>query len=266
MYVIYVFRLHFYSNCAKLEQTSRQGTKLIPFCDMIRARAKEKGGSLRLMNIKFVQHSMAIILVFMLALGLPLQTAQAASPATLKVGSTGVDVPDLQYRLKTLGYFKSDITTYFGTTTLESLTRFQKDYGIEADGIAGSQTWATLQKVSVNQKELDLLARIIYAESRGEPYKGQVAVGAVVMNRLASSSFPNTVKGVIEQPQAFTAVDDGQYQLKPDATAYKAALDAARGYDPTNGALYYFNPETATSDWIWSRKQTGKIGRHIFAV
>ncbi|MGO4376180.1 cell wall hydrolase, partial [Paenibacillus sp. MCAF20] len=127
-------------------------------------------------------------------------------------------------------------------------------------------TWETLKKVSVNQKELDLLARIIYAESRGEPYKGQIAVGAVVMNRVAASDFPNTVQGVIEQPGAFTAVDDGQYYMKPDSTAYKAALEAIRGNDPTNGALYYFNPDTATSKWIWSRQQTLKIGRHIFAV
>nr|WP_231637639.1 spore cortex-lytic enzyme [Paenibacillus sp. FJAT-27812] len=195
-----------------------------------------------------------------------MKAVQAASPATLKVGSSGPDVPDLQYRLKTLGYFNKDVTTYFGTTTLDSLKRFQKAYGIGVDGVAGKKTWETLKKVSVNKSELDMLARIIYAEARGESYKGQVAVGAVVMNRMASSSFPNSIKGVIEQPRAFTAVDDGQYNLTPDKTAYQAAQEAVKGYDPTNGALYYFNPETATSDWIWSRKQTIKIGRHIFAV
>nr|WP_223285124.1 spore cortex-lytic enzyme [Paenibacillus sp. PL91] len=195
-----------------------------------------------------------------------MQAAHAASPATLKVGSTGPDVPDLQYRLKTLGYFNTDVTTYFGKTTLESLKRFQKAYGITVDGVAGKKTWETLKKVSVNKAELDMLAKIIYAEARGESYKGQVAVGAVVMNRMASSGFPNSVKGVIEQPRAFTAVDDGQYKLKPDKTSYKAAQDAVKGYDPTNGALYYFNPKTATSEWIWSRKQTIKIGRHVFAV
>ncbi|MNZ79203.1 Spore cortex-lytic enzyme precursor [compost metagenome] len=202
----------------------------------------------------------------MLIISIPMFTAEAAAPATLKAGSSGADVPDLQFRLKTLGYFSNDVTSYFGSSTLESLIRFQKDYGLAADGIAGTKTWSALKKVSVNQHELDLLARIIYAEARGESYKGQVAVGAVVMNRLASDDFPNTIKGVIEQPLAFTAVDDGQYYLVPDATAYQAALDAVRGYDPTNGAIYYFNPDTATSDWIWSRKQTMKIGRHIFAV
>ncbi|NIK76705.1 N-acetylmuramoyl-L-alanine amidase [Paenibacillus castaneae] len=218
------------------------------------------------MNNKFLQHSMTVIIVFMMALGFPLEAANAAAPATLQVGSTGVDVPDLQYRLKTLGYFSTDVTEYFGTKTLNSLTRFQKEYGLKPDGIAGEQTWKTLKQVSVNEHELNLLARIIYAEARGESFKGQVAVGAVVMNRVAADGFPDTVRGVIEQPRAFTAVDDGQYQLKPDQSAYQAAIEAVRGNDPTNGAIYYFNPDTATSKWIWSRKQVGKIGHHIFAV
>lgn len=217
-------------------------------------------------NINFIKYSMAIVLVFMLVCSVPLNAAQAAAPATLKVGSKSPDVPDLQFRLKTLGYFKEDVTVYFGTTTLESLKRFQGDYGLVADGVAGVKTWETLKKVSVNKAELDMLAKIIYAEARGESYKGQVAVGAVVMNRLASSSFPDTIKGVIEQPRAFTAVDDGQYSLKPDKIAYQAAEDAIQGNDPTGDALYYFNPDTATSKWIWSRKQTVKIGNHIFAV
>ncbi|WP_127530508.1 spore cortex-lytic enzyme [Paenibacillus kobensis] len=193
-------------------------------------------------------------------------TSQAAAAPTLSYGSQSVDVPDLQFRLKVLGYFKTDVTTYYGKMTQDAVERFQADYGLTADGVAGSKTWSLLKRVSVNQAELDLLARIIYSESRGEPYKGQVAVGAVVMNRVQSSSFPNTVKEVIMQPGAFTAVDDGQFNLKPDATAYKAALDAAAGWDPTGNALYYFNPSTATSDWIWSRKQTVQIGRHIFAL
>ncbi|MEV5028162.1 cell wall hydrolase [Paenibacillus sp. LPE1-1-1.1] len=218
------------------------------------------------MNKKFITYSVAVIIVFMMTFGAPLEAANAAQPATLKVGSSGPDVPDLQYRLKTMGYFNTDVTTYFGTKTLESLKRFQKEYGLASDGVAGTQTWETLKKVSANQKELDLLARIIYAEARGESYKGQVAVGAVVMNRLSASGFPDSIREVIEQPRAFTAVADGQYNLTPDKTAYQAAQDAVKGYDPTNGALYYFNPEIATSDWIWSRKQTVKIGRHIFAV
>ena len=193
-------------------------------------------------------------------------TAHAAGPETVAYGMTSRDVPDLQYRLKTLGYFNTGVTSYFGSATRQSLIKFQRDYGIKVDGIAGRQTWAMLKKVSVNKAELDLLARIIHAEARGESYKGKVAVGAVVMNRRASSKFPDSVKAVIEQPGAFTAVADGQYWLTPNKEAYFAALDAVRGYDPTYGALYYFNPDTATSSWIWSRKQTTKIGRHIFAV
>lgn len=192
--------------------------------------------------------------------------AQAAAPQTLAYGNTGQDVPDLQYRLKALGYYPFGLTSFFGPATQKGLIQFQRDYGLAADGIAGRQTWSMLKKVSVNRDELDLLARIIYGEARGESYEGQVAVGAVVMNRVASTGFPNAVKAVIEQPRAFTAVDDGQYDRKPNRKAYLAALDAVRGYDPTNGALYYFNPDTATSSWIWTRKQTGKIGRHIFAI
>ncbi|RJE90217.1 spore cortex-lytic enzyme [Paenibacillus sp. 1011MAR3C5] len=218
------------------------------------------------MKKKLVVMTLAFAVGLSALTGLSVPTAHAAAPQTLSYGSSVPDVPDLQYRLKVLGYFNTDITPYFGPVTRDSLVRFQRDYGLAADGIAGNQTWAMLKKVSVNKHELDLLARIIYGEARGEPYVGQVAVGAVVMNRLASSRFPNTVKGVIEQPRAFTAVDDGQYFMMPDKQAYLAALDAVRGYDPTNGALYYFNPDTATSSWIWTRTQTGKIGRHIFAV
>lgn len=218
------------------------------------------------MKKKWITLSICVAILTSAAAGTAAPKAHAAEPETIAYGMTNRDVPDLQYRLKTLGYFDTGVTTYFGAVTRQSLIQFQRDYGIAADGIAGRQTWATLKKVSVNKAELDLLARIIHAEARGESYKGKVAVGAVVMNRLASSKFPDSVKAIIEQPGAFTAVADGQYWLTPDKEAYFAALDAVRGYDPTGGALYYFNPDTATSSWIWSRQQTTKIGRHIFAV
>ncbi|MCR2802840.1 cell wall hydrolase [Paenibacillus soyae] len=218
------------------------------------------------MKKKWITLTIAAAILTSTAAGATAQTAHAAEPETIRYGSISRDVPDLQYRLKTLGYFETGVTSYFGSATQQSLVQFQKDYGIAADGIAGRQTWAMLKKVSVNKAELDMLAKIIHAEARGESYKGKVAVGAVVMNRLASSNFPDSVKAIIEERNAFTAVADGQYGLTPDKEAYFAALDAVRGYDPTNGALYYFNPETATSSWIWSRQQTTKIGRHIFAV
>lgn len=191
--------------------------------------------------------------------------AASAAP-TLQQGSYSGDVWDLQFRLQILDYYRQPMDGIFGSHTAQAVRRFQQDYGLKVDGIAGPNTWQALKRVSVNADELKMLARTVYSEARGEPYTGQVAVAAVVMNRLQSPEFPNTVAGVIFQPLAFTAVDDGQYWLEPDSTAYAAAWEAVRGWDPTNGALYYFNPATATSKWIWSRQQTGKIGSHIFAI
>ncbi|MBO8163345.1 MAG: spore cortex-lytic enzyme [Brevibacillus sp.] len=204
--------------------------------------------------------------VFFLTAGwlLPLEQAEAAP--TLKVGSQSGDVWDLQFRLKVLDFYTAGMDGVFGQHTAQAVRRFQYQYGLPVDGVVGPKTWKMLKKVSVNKRELDMLARVVHGEARGEPYVGQVAVAAVVMNRVQSAQFPNTVAGVIFQPRAFTAVDDGQYWLKPNRTAYKAAEEAVRGWDPTYGALYYFNPQTATSSWIWSRKQTMKVGKHIFAV
>lgn len=197
---------------------------------------------------------------------LPASMASAAPAPAIQYGSKSGDVWDLQFRLQILGYYKQPVDGIFGYNTEQAVRQFQRDYGLNVDGIAGSKTWSALKRVSVNAEELTMLARTVHSEARGEPYTGKVAVAAVVMNRLQSSQFPNSVAGVIFEPRAFTAVDDGQYWLEPDASAYAAAWDAVSGWDPTNGALYYFNPDTATSSWIWSRQQTGKIGKHIFAV
>lgn len=191
------------------------------------------------------------------------QTARAA--VTLQQGSEGGDVWDLQYRLQLLGYYGMPLDGKFGNHTKQAVRKYQQNYGLPVDGIAGPATWASLKKYTLNMAEMDMMARIIYSEARGESYTGQVAVGAVVMNRIRSPLFPDDIAGVIFQPRAFTAVDDGQYWLTPDKTAYLAAWDAVRGWDPTGGSLYYFNPDTATSAWIWSRPQTVKIGHHIFA-
>jgi len=209
---------------------------------------------------------LAIAFLFALAL-----IASAALPGAaeasvqLQLGSTGGDVWDLQYRLKTLGYYELPLDGIYGQRTAEAVRKYQKNYGLPVDGVAGKRTWASLKKNTLNQSEMDMMARIIHGEARGEPYEGQVAVGAVVMNRIRSPLFPDNIRGVVFQPGAFTAVDDGQYWLTPNKTAYLAALDAVRGWDPTHGSLYYFNPDTATSKWIWTRQQTVKIGRHIFA-
>jgi len=206
----------------------------------------------------------AFLLIAALVSGLLFPSTSLAA-VTLKKGSEGGDVWDLQYRLKTLGYYNIPLDGKFGDHTEQAVRRYQRQYGLPVDGIVGPKTWASLKKYTVNQYEMDMLARVIHGEARGEPYAGQVAVGAVVLNRLRSPQFPDSIADVIFQPRAFTAVDDGQYWLTPDRTAYLAALDAVRGWDPTNGSLYYFNPDTATSKWIRTRTQTIKIGNHIFA-
>ncbi|WP_337102483.1 cell wall hydrolase [Paenibacillus sp. YIM B09110] len=188
-----------------------------------------------------------------------------ASPV-LKFGSEGQAIQDLQFRLQTTGYYNLPIDLNFGKATRSAVQRFQKSNGLQSDGVVGPKTWAKLKKLSVNKKELSMLARVIYAEARGEAYKGQVAVGAVVMNRLQSSKFPNTVKEIIMEPNAFSTVKDGQYWLIPNQTAFKAAKAAVKGMDPTGNALFYFNPAISTSNWFKTRTATKKIGNHLFTL
>ena len=194
--------------------------------------------------------------------------------ALSKYGSRGDEVVQIQTKLKRWGYYNGNIDGIYGSQTQEAVRYFQRKNGLTVDGIAGS---ATLKAMGIyssssgssssstsNSSNVNLLARLIYGEARGEPYTGQVAVGAVVMNRVKNSSFPNTVSGVIYQSGAFDAVKDGQINLTPDSTAKKAAQDAINGWDPSYGAIYYFNPSTATNKWIWSRPMTVTIGRHRF--
>lgn len=187
-------------------------------------------------------------------------------------GDTTANVRIVQQRLYNLGYYTYKVDGIWGTRTKTAVKKFQKDKGLVADGIVGAKTEKALgitlnggSTSSTASSELKLLARCVYSESRGEPYTGQVAVAAVVLNRVRSSRFPNTIAGVIYQKGAFTAVSDGQINLTPNETAYKAARDALNGWDPTNGCLYYYNPATATSKWIWSLKVEITIGRHSFA-
>jgi N-acetylmuramoyl-L-alanine amidase len=184
----------------------------------------------------------------------------------------------IQQRLAELGYYTGTVDGLTGPGTKKAITLFQQQHGLTADGIVGNQTLKALgmktsssnnnasgATSSYSDADIQLLTRLIYGEARGESYVGQVAVGAVVLNRIKSASFPNTMSGVIYQKYAFTAVDDGQINLAPNATARKAALDAMNGWDPTYGALYYYNPATATSQWIFSRPTTITIGNHVFA-
>jgi N-acetylmuramoyl-L-alanine amidase len=193
-------------------------------------------------------------------------TAAAKYPPVLKPGSQGPETSDLQYRLHTLGYLKTAPTGRFGPMTKAALQRFQGDQGMRGDGIAGLRTWKKLKRKTLSKRDLTMLARVIHAEARGEAYKGQVAVGAVVLNRLRSPQFPKTVKGVIMERNAFSAVQDGQYRLKPGTTAVLAAKAAVRGWDPTGNALFYYNPTISKSKWFKKLKKTKRIGRHQFYV
>ena len=196
------------------------------------------------------------------------QEVQALS----KYGSRGQEVTTIQTKLKRWGYYNGNIDGIYGSQTLAAVKWFQSKNGLVVDGIAGTKTLQAMgiynssssSSPSTNSNNLNLLARLVYGESRGEPYTGQVAVAAVVLNRVKSSSFPNTISGVIYQSGAFDVVRDGQINLTPNSTAIKAAQDALNGWDPSYGAIYYFNPATATNKWIWSRPMTVTIGNHRF--
>lgn len=200
------------------------------------------------------------------------------SATVIKYGSQGDTVSLIQRRLKTWGYYSGNVDGYFGTQTENAVKEFQRKNGVKVDGIVGTQTAALIginlngsnstsgsSSSSSSSNDLYLLAKVVYGEARGEPYTGQVAVAAVVLNRVASPDFPNTVSGVVYQPWAFTCVNDGQINLSPDDTAIKAARDALNGWDPSYGALYYYNPKTATNQWIRQLKIHVTIGNHVFA-
>ena len=177
---------------------------------------------------------------------------------------------NVQQKLKDLGYYSGNIDGILGTKSVQAIKNFQRDYGLTVDGIVGKNTLKALGLLdtssSYTNSDLYLLAKCVHAVARGEPYVGQVAVAAVILNRVKSAEFPNTISGVIYQPWAFTAVNDGQINLEPNDSAYSAAKDAMNGWDPSYGCLYYYNPETATSKWIWSRQTVVTIGKHVFAL
>lgn len=198
---------------------------------------------------------------------------ETADAAALKQGSTGSLVRTVQTKLKNWGYYTGTVDGVYGAKTVAAVKYFQRKNGLTQDGIVGPATAAkmgvTLSSsgtTGYSNSDEYLLARCVYAEARGEPYVGQVAVAAVILNRVRSSSFPNTISGVIYQSGAFTCVADGQINLTPNDSAFKAVRDAMSGWDPTNGCLYYYNPATATSKWIWSREVHLTIGSHSFCV
>lgn len=183
----------------------------------------------------------------------------------------------VQQKLKRWGYYNGAVDGIYGAKTKAAVKAFQRKNGLTADGIVGKKTAAALgmsisgsssssSSSTQNSSDLNLLAHAVYAEARGEPYIGQVSVAAVILNRVKSASFPNTISGVIYQPWAFSSVNDGQINLTPNQSAFKAAQDALNGWDPTYGCLYFYNATTSTSKWIYSRKTVVTYGKHIFAI
>ena len=216
----------------------------------------------------------SIILLIMILILLILIVFETNTIALSRYGSRGAEVSQIQTKLKRWGYYNGNVDGIYGSQTLAAVKYFQRSNGLTVDGIAGTKTLNAMGIMSSSSSgggsstssnnNLNLLSRLVYSEARGETYTGQVAVAAVVLNRVRSSSFPNTISGVIYERGAFDAVSDGQINLTPDSTARKAAQDALNGWDPSYGAIYYFNPNTATSAWIWSRPMTVTIGNHRF--
>jgi N-acetylmuramoyl-L-alanine amidase len=214
--------------------------------------------------------TLALAVIFAVNI-LIISVAQQADAAAYRKGSSGGVVTQIQKKLKQWGYYSGGVDGVFGSKTEEAVKYFQRKNGMTADGVAGAKTLAALgisdaSSATTQSNDLNLLARLISAEARGEPYKGQVAVGAVVLNRTKHPSFPNSMSGVIYQSGAFTCISDGQFNQPVADSAYQAAREALNGTDPSGGAIYYFNPATATSAWIWSRPHMLTIGKHRFCM
>ncbi|MDF1494751.1 spore cortex-lytic enzyme [Caproiciproducens sp. CPB-2] len=221
-------------------------------------------------KLKYVWAMIVVVLVNILVISIV--TNLGGSVLTLsKVGSQGAEVKSIQTKLRDQGYYKGKVDGIFGSQTKSAVVSFQKAKGLTADGIAGPKTLAALglggsagAQGGFSSNDVTLLARVTSAESRGEPYTGQVAVAAVILNRIEHPSFPNTLAGVIYQPGAFSCLNDGGINAPISDTAYKAARDAINGWDPSGGAIYYYNPAKATSSWIFSRPVITVIGDHRF--
>ena len=222
------------------------------------------------MSVKRKKLILAIALIFAVNLFI-IALAQSADAALYKRGSSGATVTQIQTRLKSWGYYNYTIDGIYGSRTENAVKYFQRKNGLTVDGQAGDKTLAAMgiyeqQSTSANNGDVYLLARLISAAARGEPYVGQVAVGAVVINRIDHPSFPNSLSGVIYQSGAFSCLDDGQFNQPISDSAFRAAREALNGSDPSGGAIYYFNPATATSSWIWSRPLLTVIGNHRFCA
>lgn len=213
---------------------------------------------------------LAVIAGVLLLLFIPLMVYAAA----LRQGDSGEEVKAVQKKLRQWGYYEGEVDGIFGSGTKKAVIKFQQKNGLTADGIVGEKTAEALglqlsggssgSSSGGSDRNIYLLAQCINGEARGESYKGQVAVGAVILNRVKSSKFPNTIAGVIYQRGAFDAVSDGQINQTPSDSCLKAARDAMNGYDPTGGCLYYYNPATTTNKWMLSKPVSLRIGNHVF--
>ena len=219
--------------------------------------------------MKRTKLSAALAVLFIVNI-LIISFSQEAGAVAYRQGSSGSMVTKIQQRLRDWGYYTYAVDGIYGSRTTAAVKKFQKANGLTVDGICGEKTLAALglrtPTASADGNTRALLARLISAEARGEPYVGQVAVGAVVLNRVKHPSFPNSIPGVIYQSGAFSCIADGQFEKPVAESAYRAADDALNGWDPTGGAIYYFNPATATSAWIWSRPLILTIGKHMFCA
>lgn len=218
-----------------------------------------------------MKRSVRVIALFLLLVSL---LALSASASVVAWGSRGSQVSLVQQKLKQYGYYDGAVDGVFGKETYNAVVWFQEKNGLKADGAVGPSTAAalgitltgTVAASTYQESEVRILARLVSGEARGEPYVGQVAVAAVVLNRVKSPAFPNTISGVIFQTGAFDAVWDGQFDMEPTENSIRAARDALNGWDPTGGCLYYYNPSTATNSWIWTRQVQLTIGKHAFAI
>ncbi|HYG59042.1 MAG TPA: spore cortex-lytic enzyme [Symbiobacteriaceae bacterium] len=222
------------------------------------------------------KRNVAILLVLALILVALPWTAAAAPRATLRWGSRGNDVRVAQRKLQSWGYYKGSVDGVYGRRMYAAVTQFQRKNGLRADGVVGPVTWRALGETGAGGggggkgaarrvDDVELLARVISAEAKGEPYEGQVAVGGVILNRVRDSRFPNTLAGVVYQTHAFESVSNGSIYLAATASSRRAARDAVNGWDPSAGAVFFWNPSKPVSGWIWSRPIIKRIGNHVFA-
>ena len=229
-------------------------------------KQKQNGNSMSKKS-RLIRAWQIAVIVLLNILIISLAVMQPITEVLSKYGYRGVEVVQIQKKLKSLGYYKGDTDGVYGTGTKNAVVRFQRDRGLTADGVVGTNTLRALGlsgAASYSSSDYYLLARLISAEARGESYTGQVAVGAVVLNRVRHSSFPNTLYGVLYQKGAFTCMTDGQWNATITDSAYKAATAAMNGWDPSGGAIYYYNPRTAQSNWIRKRPVITTIGKHVF--